>query len=116
MKLNIYFRFLCNKRRKLYHQNNTDPPLHTNNNTYFKYDVGLSLDYSYYTHLKWETIKYEEERGVPKLLNPFKTEKDDYISGYISSSSSILVTPEKDLSMKYLAHIELENDHSGYSQ
>jgi len=101
---------------ELYHQNDTEPPLQNNENVYFTHFVGFSFDYSYYIHLNWETIKYEEERGVPKLLNPFKTEKDEYISGYISSSHSTLIQQEKSLGIKYLAYLTLDNDYTTYSQ
>ena len=53
---------------------------------------------------------------IPKLLNPFKTEKDDYISGYISSSHSTLIQQEKSLGIKYLAYLTLDNDYTTYSQ
>ena len=99
---------------ELYHQNDTDPPLQTNLNKTFTYAVAFSFDYSYYIHLNWETIKYEEEKGVSKLLNPFNTEKEEYISGYISSSRFVLRPPEND-SFRTLAIIKLDNDNSGYS-
>ena len=101
---------------ELYHQNDTDPPLQKNKNKYFLFFAGFSFDYSYYIHLKWETIKYEEERGVPKLFNPFQTEKEVYISGYISSSYSTLIPEDKDTSLRYLAYVKLDYDYTGYSQ
>ena len=101
---------------ELYHQNDTDPPLQKNKNKYFLFFAGFSFDYSYYIHLKWETIKYEEERGVPKLFNPFQTEKEEYISGYISSSYSTLIPEDKDTSLRYLAYVKLDYDYTGYSQ
>ena len=114
-KVDHYYLAIQYNGFELYHQNDTAPPLQTNENKYFNYIVAFSFDYSYYIHLNWEIIKYEEEKGVPKLLNPFNTEKDEFISGYISSSRFALRPYEND-NFRTLAIINLERDNTGYSQ
>ena len=99
---------------ELYHQNNTFPPLQMNENKTFIYMERFNFDFPSNIFLKWEKINYEEEKGVPKILNGFKTKKDEYISGAIASSSSILqeknyTGAETDTYIKLLTIIDMEN-------
>ena len=54
---------------ELYHQNDTDPPLQMNKDKHFIYRVGFNFDNPSSIYLDWETVKYREENGVPKIFN-----------------------------------------------
>ena len=106
---------------ELYHQNDTFPPLQKNENKYFTYRTRFNIDYPSSIYLKWESVKYIEEKGVPKIFNSLETKKDEYISGYISSSSSTLheknwANSERDTDLKLIAVVYLENSDMGYVQ
>ena len=95
---------------ELYHQNNSFPPLQKNGNKTFIFLDRFNFDFPSNIFLNWEYIKYEEEKGVSQLLNPFQTNKDEFSSGFISSSSSIL--QEKNYNdiddLKLLSIVDLE--------
>ena len=93
---------------ELYHQNDTDPPLQINNDKYFLYRVGFNFDNPSSIYLNWETVKYREENGVPKILNLMN--KDEIVSGYISSSNYVLHNKEEETSFKLIAVVYLQNN------
>ena len=104
---------------ELSHQNNTFPPLQTNTNKIFKFEEKFNFDFPSNIFLNWEFMKYEEEKGVTKLLNPFQTKKDEFKSGFISSSTSILNEKNSDDdTMKLLTFVDLQksNTYSKYKR
>ena len=102
---------------ELYHQNDTFPPLQTNGNKTFIYWQRFNFDFPSSIYLNWEYTNYEEEKGVPKLLNPFQTkkdQKDEYSSGFISSSTFVLqeknyYESSSDEDFKLLTFVDLGN-------
>ena len=93
---------------ELYHQNDTDPPLQMNKDKHFIYRVGFNFDNPSSIHLDWETVKYREENGVPKIFNLMN--QDEMVSGYISSSNSVFHKKEEETSFKLIAVVYLQNN------
>lgn len=65
-------------------------PLQKNINKTFNDRERFNFDFPSNIFLKWDYLIYEEEKGIQKLLNPLNTKKNEFKSGFISFSSSIL--------------------------
>lgn len=55
---------------------------------YFSDEFPFFFDYVLLRDLFWEVVKYKEEKGISRLWDMMKGLKNEYISGYISSTES----------------------------
>ena len=74
---------------KIDHQSKSIP-LETNNpNIIFSEDYPFLFGQTTLGQIKWEVIKYKEERGIMALFDYFFNTKSEYIGGYMESYTSI---------------------------
>ena len=105
---------------KLDHQS-TKIPLDVNEDKYFTERYPFFFNNPLINILKWEVIKYAEERGILGLLDKITGKKSEFTSGFISSSESYTIDHPIvgyifGKVYKYLCIIPIVNEHYQYTE
>ena len=106
---------------KLDHQSKTIP-LDVNADKYFTELYPFFFNYPLLNLLRWEVIKYVEERGILGLFDKIIDKKSEFTSGFISSSESYTfdhpIEIKNNLGKKYkfLCFIKIINEHYQYTE
>jgi len=73
------------------------------------------FNYTLIRNLIWENIIYKDEKGISRLFDIIKGEKDEIIGGHIASSDSYFfdrtLKKSEYNSIKFLGEIKIKNDH-----
>ena len=120
--LNYYF-YINYTGFNLDHQSNSKP-LEMGEDIYFSDEFPFFFDYVLLRDLYWEVVKYKEEKGISRLWDMMKGLKNEYISGYISSTEShvadnyVEIIQDEMNSSKYrlVSLIYLNNEHFQHSE
>ena len=115
-----YYLKMTYKGYKLDHQSETIP-LDVNADRNFTVEYPFFFDNTLIRLSQWEVIKYVEERGIAGLFDRIFNRKNEFISGFISSSESYTLDHpfemgEIGFKVKFICMIGIENNHFQYTE
>ena len=118
-ELNILYTLTMNySGYKINHQDD-DIPLERNDDKFlFSKDFFFSSNTTTFFKIKWEIIKYKEEKGLFGLFDNLLNKKNEFTSIDIGSIEQMSTEKaiEDTLGMRILAFIEMKNTHNQYTE